>query len=560
MLFCFDAGLKTILRTDACNYGIGGVLLQVKEDQERPVGFFSRALTAVEQLYSTVEQEALGIVSAVKHFHYYLAGRRFVIQTDSKNNTFIHTCNNPKVLRWRLLMQDYDYSLEHLAASGNQLADHLSRAFRVQNQDKIETVHSAVAGHLGIAVTLKRLEEQGWKWPSMRQDVTTFLQQCPVCAKTRTRHPLLPLEPRSVEVWEPFESVSIDFIGPLPEDGDNNKYIIAAIDNFTRFVELTPTKDCTAFSAARALLALFSRYGAPLEVRSDQGPHFSAEIIRQFLGLCDIRQRFSLPYHPQANGIVERAIQECNRHLRAIVMEQRVLQNWSSVLPLVQRIMNSTVHSSIGVAPATLLYGLHCNLDRNLFSVPAGDLDIMVVDDYLQGLIKTQESLVRASQRHQAKVIDTRLEAARPEEMLTTFKVGDTVLLRPPHDRPDNKLAPRILGPYKVVSKTGTNTYQLRAPNAPDSDDPIDAHAERLVPYMPPRGADPADILAADRLQEYLVEEIRRHRRLSRGNTAKSFEYLVKWEGYEETTWEPSSSLKDNILFLNYLIANGIQR
>ena len=391
----------------------------------------------------------------------------------------------------------------------------------------------------------------------MRRDVTAYIQQCHVCAKTRLRHPQLTLEARSVEVWEPFESVSIDFIGPLPADAYGNDYIVTCIDNFTRFVELFAVKNCSAFSAARALVNVFARYGAPLEVRSDQGPHFTAEILRQFLALCDVRQRFSLAYHPQANGIVERAIQEVNRHLRAIVTEQRIAANWSDALPLVQRIINGAVHSATGVAPATLLYGTVVNLDRNLFSVPAADLDIKRVSEYLSKLIDLQNDAVQKAQRHQAEIVDARLR--KDESKPTTFSVGSTVLLRPPHDRPLNRLAPRFLGPYKVIEKTGTNSYKVRPVTSPDTDDPTDVHAERMIPFRPSDDADPAEMLASDRPLEYLVEEIRRHRRKRKGNTPGCFEYLVKWVGYDEVSWEPAKQFKDNSIFNNYLIANDIR-
>lgn len=564
MLFCFTTGLPTILRTDASNVGMGAMLVQIKEDQERPIGFFSRAFSSTERLYSTVEQEALGIVSAAKHFHHYLIGHHFTIETDSKNNTFIHTCNNPKVLRWRMEMLAYDYEIRHIAGRDNPVSDHCSRAFRIVEQsDKIERVHSDVVGHMGITQTLKRLEDEGWRWPTMRQDVTTFIQQCAVCAKTRLAHPALPMEPRTVEVWEPFESVSVDFVGPMPKDGEGNTYIVCCIDNFTRFVELTAVKDCTAFSAAKALLLVFARYGAPLEVRSDQGRHFAAEIIRQFLALCDVRQRFSLAYHPQANGIVERAIKECNRHLRAIVNEQRVLQNWSDALPLVQRIMNACPHSATGAAPAILLYGKHCNLNRNLFSKPAETLEIKQVPEYLRNLLELQTSAVDAAQRHQAETLDARLNPQEDETETTptVLAVGQTVLLRPAHDRPASKLAPRMLGPYRVLSKTGTNSYKISLLNAPATEEPIDVHLERLVPYTLSPGADADDVIAADRLEEYLVEKIEKHRRIpgKRGNRASAFQFLVKWKGYDNKSWEPSSSFTNNSIFNEYLISHDIE-
>ena len=118
----------------------------------------------------------------------------------------------------------------------------------------------------------------------------------------------------------------------------------------------------------------------------------------------------------------------------------------------------------------------------------------------------------------------------------------------------------RFLGPYKVIEKTGTNSYKVRPVTSPDTDDPTDVHAERRIPFRPSDDADPAEMLASDRPLEYLVEEIRQHRRKRKGNTPGCFEYLVKWVGYDEVSWEPAKQFKNNSIFNNYLIANDIRR
>ena len=142
-----------------------------------------------------------------------------------------------------------------------------------------------------------------------------------------------------------------------------------------------------------------------------------------------------------------------------------------------------------------------------------------------------------------------------------SFEDGETVLLRPPHDRPANKLAPRALGPFVVTSKTGTNTYKIHPFTAPVTDDPIEVHAERLIKYTLPDGAPVDEILATDVPDEYLVEGIIEHQRMPnrRGNRAGAFKYKVKWTGYDEHTWETSANLKDNAAFEEYLAAQGIR-
>ena len=62
-----------------------------------------------------------------------------------------------------------------------------------------------------------------------------------------------------------------------------SSFILVIVDTFTRWVELYHTTDATALSAAEFLLKHFGRFEAPDQLRSDNGPHFIAEIIREFL-------------------------------------------------------------------------------------------------------------------------------------------------------------------------------------------------------------------------------------------------------------------------------------
>ena len=76
----------------------------------------------------------------------------------------------------------------------------------------------------------------------------------------------------------------IDFISPFPDQG----YILVIVDTFTRWVELYHTTDATALSAAECLLRHFGCFGAPHQLRSDNGPHFIADVIREFLHLIGV--------------------------------------------------------------------------------------------------------------------------------------------------------------------------------------------------------------------------------------------------------------------------------
>ena len=121
-----------------------------------------------------------------------------------------------------------------------------------------------------------------------------------------------------------MECLNIDFIGPFPDGG----YVLVIIDTFTRWVELFHTEDATALSTAKCLLQHFGRFGAPLQLRSDNGPHFISEVIKEFLTLIGTQHCLTLAYSKEENAIVERMNKEVNRYLRALTFDNVTLEDY----------------------------------------------------------------------------------------------------------------------------------------------------------------------------------------------------------------------------------------
>ena len=101
-------------------------------------------------------------------------------------------------------------------------------------------------------------------------------------------------------------------------------------------------------------------------IRSDKGSHFANDLIKEFLFITGTPHNLTLSYSKQENGVVERANREVNRHLRALTFETNEVDNYRLSLPFVQRIINSSIHESTGVAPASMLFGNQVNLERGI--------------------------------------------------------------------------------------------------------------------------------------------------------------------------------------------------
>ncbi|XP_076660976.1 uncharacterized protein LOC143364587 [Halictus rubicundus] len=230
---------ETELHCDASASGFGAILLQRKADKKlHPVFYFSKRTTEIESRYHSFELETLAIVSALRRFRTYLLGRKFKIVTDCQalSLTLNKKETNPRIARWVLEMQNYDYELEHRAGSRMLHVDTLSRQVFViednsfdrnlalcQNDDKVigkirtelensenklyemrdglvyrkhqdrilfyvpSTLESSIMykyhnemGHVGIEKTVRNITDSYW-FPDMKSKIEKHIRGCLKC-------------------------------------------------------------------------------------------------------------------------------------------------------------------------------------------------------------------------------------------------------------------------------------------------------------------------------------------------------------------------------------------
>ena len=100
-----------ILDTDACDFGIGAVLSQVQQGQERVISYASRCLNKHEKKYCATRKEMLALVYFVKIFRHYLLGKRFIVRTDHQALIWLQTFKEPagQIARWQEQLQEFDF-------------------------------------------------------------------------------------------------------------------------------------------------------------------------------------------------------------------------------------------------------------------------------------------------------------------------------------------------------------------------------------------------------------------------------------------------------------------
>lgn len=168
-------------------------------------------------------------------------------------------------------------------------------------------MHDSKTGeHFGINKTIGEMKEKFY-WPKLRDDVKKWCAQCDLCSARKGPSRKIKAPCATYVVGSPLERVAIDILGPLPVTEDGNKYILVAMDYFTRWLEAYPLLNQKAETVAKVLVEQFvSRFGAPIELHSDQGRNFESKVFSEICKLLGIKKTRTTPLHPQSDGMVQR--------------------------------------------------------------------------------------------------------------------------------------------------------------------------------------------------------------------------------------------------------------
>ena len=168
-----------------------------------------------------------------------------------------------------------------------------------------EVLRLAHGGHQGIVKMKNRLRTKVW-WPKIDHDAAQVCKSCHGCqvvGEFCAPEPMQRVEPPS----RPWQDVAIDVLGPLPS-GEN---LLVVVDYYRRFFEVVIMHSTTSRKMIEALTPIFTRYGYPFSLKSDNAPQFVPEEFENFLATHGILHRKSPPLWPQANGEVSARTELC---------------------------------------------------------------------------------------------------------------------------------------------------------------------------------------------------------------------------------------------------------
>nr|GFB10694.1 reverse transcriptase domain-containing protein [Tanacetum cinerariifolium] len=269
------------LMCDASDYAVGVVLGQRIEKHFWPIHYASKTMNQAEAIYTTTEKEMLAVVCVFKKFRSYLIMNKSIVYTDHSTLKYLFAKKDAKarLLRWILLLQEFDFKVIDTRGAKNYAADHLSclenpyenifdpkeinKTFPLESLNKVahkdpstpwfadlanyhagnfiiraidilNACHSGLTGgHYGANYTAKKDFDSGFYWPSVYKDAFELVKRCDSCQRQGKNSRKDEMPHNFIQIYEIFDVWGIDFMGPFLSS-KGNKYILVAVDYLSK--------------------------------------------------------------------------------------------------------------------------------------------------------------------------------------------------------------------------------------------------------------------------------------------------------------------------------------
>lgn len=498
----------TELCTDASKLGFGAILLQRNADDQRfhPVYYASWKTTDAESKYCSYELEVLAIIKSLRKFRVYLLGIPFKIVTDCR--AFSLTMNKRdlcvRVARWALLLEEFNYVIEHRPGTSMRHVDALSRNlpsvmtieenrsslmarirraqreddelkpvfekvtrnetdnFSLQNNilyrkyhddlllvvpksmqhDVIRQAHEK--GHFSADKIERILRKEFW-FRRMRERIEKIIRNCLSCILAERKCGKQEGFLRSIPKGDiPLDTYHIDYLGPIPSTKKNYVHLFVVIDGFTKFVWLYPTRSVSAAEAIARLTRQSAVFGNPRRIISDRGTAFTSNDFKHYCDSEKIDHILITTGVPRSNGQAERV----NRIVIPLFAKLSAPhpENWYKHVDKVQQFINSTPSRSTGLTPFELLVGQNMRLRDDI------ELREAIEKETVSSLQEKRSEL-----REQAKEAIEKIQREncnnynRKRKVANKYKVGELVAIKRTQVVPGSKFRTKFLGPYDIV-------------------------------------------------------------------------------------------------------------
>ena len=279
-----------------------------------------------------------------------------------------------------------------------------------------------------------------------------------------------------------MERVGIDILGPFPRTERGKRYILTVMDYFTKWPEAYCLPDQEAETIADALIeGMFSRFGAPEVIHTDQGRNFESRVFAAMCEKLKSHKTRTTPLHPQSDRLVERFNRTLAQQLAIVTAKHQ--QDWDTHVPLVLMAYRSAIQDSTSCSPALLMLGREIRTPAEMMVGKPPDTPVDPPGpDYAR---KLQDRLESAHKFARDQLQNAGAKQKRNYDILAKgrhFVAGELVWVFNPQRKKGRcpKLDSDWMGPCRVLERLGEVVYRVQLPPRGRK---VALHRDRLAPY-----------------------------------------------------------------------------
>jgi hypothetical protein len=271
---------------------------------------------------------------------------------------------------------------------------------------------------------------QGFYWPKAASDAAELVQKCKGCQKcARDQKQPLSLTQLIQPTW-PLQRWGLDLLGPLPPAQGNLKYVVVAVEYFSKWIEAKPLAIITSATVQKFFWQnIVCRFGVQKAITVDNGTQFEAEAFKEFCEQIGTKIHFASVRHPESNGLVERANGIIMTGIMKLIFNQP-RGKWPDELIKLVWSHNKTISMSTGFTPFKLLFGDEAITPEEAkagsirtVALAEDEADCSVAKDAIEGI---RLQAIENINKYQAETIKWRDRKVR----LKNIKPGHLVLRR----------------------------------------------------------------------------------------------------------------------------------
>jgi hypothetical protein len=334
---------------------------------------------------------------------------------------------------------------------------------RAEGVEFMKEIHTGLCGsHIGSRPLLGKVFRQGLYWPKAASDAAELVQKCEKCQKcARDQKQPSSLTQLIQPTW-PLQRWGLDLLGPLPPAQGNLRYVVVAVEYFSKWIEAKSLATITSVTVQKFFWQnIVCRFGVLKAITMYNGTQFDVETFKELCNQIGTKIYFASVRHPESNGLFKRANGIIMTGIMKLIFNQH-RGKWPDELIKVVWSHNTTISRSTGFTPFKLLFGDEAITPEEAktgsirkAASAEDEADYHMAKDTIEG---TRLQAMQNINKYQAETIKWRDRKVQ----LKNIKPGHSVLQRVANPDTIGKLQLKWEEPFLVVSLSRPGSYRLK--------------------------------------------------------------------------------------------------